>query len=266
MSSSANGIDKARIAECFGSAAESYDAAAVLQRQTGRALLDNLRQAAPHVLDSHPRCGDIGCGTGFMLEQLAQAGIAERRLLGIDLAPRMLTSARQRLPQAHWLCGDAEHLPLAAQSLELCLSNLAVQWLPRLDGFLAEAKRVLRPGGWLAFTTLGDNTFSEFKELCRAAGLGETLNRFDNSTALHQAITRSGLTLRSCQRRDFRYDYPDALTLLRKLKTLGAHSPSRPSTPQRMPLKRLEALASQRFPNGVPARYDTWLLVLQNVN
>ncbi|MGJ8513514.1 methyltransferase domain-containing protein [Carnimonas bestiolae] len=266
MSSPAYPLDKARIADCFGSAADSYDAAAVLQRQTGQALLDNLHEVAPHAFNDQARCGDIGCGTGFMLEQLARAGIAESQLFGIDLAPRMLASARRRLPAAHWLCGDAEQLPLASQRLELCVSNLAVQWLARLDGFLAEAKRVLRPDGWLAFTTLGDDTFSEFTRLCRAAGLDSPVNRFTDRSTLRDAIIRSGFAVRSCQRRDFRYYYPDALTLLRNLKTLGAHYHPRQATPQRMPLKHLEALAAQSFPNGVPARYDTWLIILQHVN
>jgi malonyl-CoA O-methyltransferase len=147
-----------RVRRAFDRAAPTYDAAADVQRQTLAALCAALPNLPPA-----PRVIDVGCGTGLAFDAL------ERRypglhLLGIDFAPAMLQVAKRRGPFAGGsialAAGDACHLPVADASADLVFSSMTWQWCA-LPATLAEARRVLRPGGSLAFSTLIAGTFAE---------------------------------------------------------------------------------------------------------
>jgi SAM-dependent methyltransferase len=97
---------------------------------------------------------DLACGTGIVTVRLNQPG---RRVIGIDLAPKMASIAAARLPGQIAL-GDVARLPVADESM-----NAAVMiWLLHLmndstsAAALAEAARILQPGGVL-LTTVDKN-------------------------------------------------------------------------------------------------------------
>jgi SAM-dependent methyltransferase len=93
---------------------------------------------------------DLGCGTGRMLGPLARAGF---RPMGLDCSPAMLERA-QRKTVAPLILADARRgLPLLDGSLNLIISLHATlihfAGPGELEGLLAEARRVLAPGGAL---------------------------------------------------------------------------------------------------------------------
>ena len=139
-------LDKRLIAESFSRAAPTYDKAAALQRTVGSNLLGRLpRDFVPgDILD-------LGCGTGHFTRALAAC--FDTPVIGLDLAEGMLRHANEHSPGLdHWITADAERLPLRSESRDLIFSSLAMQWCPRLDQALAEAWRVLRPGGRFIFS------------------------------------------------------------------------------------------------------------------
>lgn len=143
-----------RVRRAFSRAAASYDGAAEVQR----AVLADLIARLPPV--SATTVTDVGCGTGFALAGLRQRFPAAR-LIGIDFAAAMLA----HVPAADGvqkICANATLLPLADASTDLLVSSLTYQWCD-LDRALGEAFRVLRPGGWLAFSTLTGDTFRELR-------------------------------------------------------------------------------------------------------
>jgi len=87
---------------------------------------------------------DVGCGSG--LSTLALAEIA-RRVVGVDASAEMVALAP---PQARvsYTVAPAEELPFGDGSFELLTASQAFHWFDR-PRFLAEAHRVLRPGGHL---------------------------------------------------------------------------------------------------------------------
>ena len=93
---------------------------------------------------------DLGCGTG--LSGAALRGLA-RQLTGIDLSPRMLARARERGFYDHLIEGDIVQV-LAGQdaSFDLVVAADVFVYIGDLEAVLASAGRVLRPGGWLAFS------------------------------------------------------------------------------------------------------------------
>ena len=112
-------VAKTQVRRAFARAADGYNEAAEFQRFAGEQLL----QALPFELS--PMCIlDSGCGTGHGLSLLGQRWPASH-IVSLDFAYDMVN----RLDRVSGrLCGDAENLPLAAESVDFYWSNLALQW------------------------------------------------------------------------------------------------------------------------------------------
>lgn len=88
---------------------------------------------------------DVGCGTGRSRSiYRRQAG----RYAGLDLSLGALRLARRREPDAEWLQADALHLPFRDASWDVVAFSSVLHHVPDRRAALAEARRVLRPGGW----------------------------------------------------------------------------------------------------------------------
>ena len=93
---------------------------------------------------------DVGCGTGDLALACARAGAG--RVLGVDFARPMLPLARRKARaraarHVDFAVADALRLPLADASVDVWCAGFVVRNIPDLDAALAEAHRVLRPGG-----------------------------------------------------------------------------------------------------------------------
>ncbi len=92
---------------------------------------------------------DAACGTGRFAEFLSRRG---HRVIGVDSSPEMLALARQRVPDGEFRLGELDRLPLPDESVDVIVSALALEHVPRLEPVLAEFTRVLRPGGDLVIS------------------------------------------------------------------------------------------------------------------
>ena len=105
--------------------------------------------ALPALLDAAWTVGDLGCGTGRLAELLAPF---VGRVVGVDRSVEMLGAAEARLAEAanvELRLGELEALPVADGELDAALVFLVLHYLPDPAAALAEAARVLRPGGRL---------------------------------------------------------------------------------------------------------------------
>ncbi len=94
---------------------------------------------------------DVACGTGQSTQILVDLA---HLVVGSDLSASMLAAA-PTLPRICYVQSSAENLPFTDVSFGLITVALAFHWFER-DRFLAEARRLLRPGGWLI---IYDNSF-----------------------------------------------------------------------------------------------------------
>jgi demethylmenaquinone methyltransferase/2-methoxy-6-polyprenyl-1,4-benzoquinol methylase len=109
-----------------------------------------------------PRAGqrllDVAGGTGDIalraLPRLVRTGEpADLAVVVCDVSEPMLAIGRARaldqgiLGGIEWLCADAERLPVADRSFDLYTIGFGLRNVTRIDAALAEARRVLRPGG-----------------------------------------------------------------------------------------------------------------------
>jgi malonyl-CoA O-methyltransferase len=130
----------------------------------------------------------------------------------LDMASA-LNSADSYIP------GDIERLPLADQSVDICYSNLAVQWCNALPRALEEMHRVTRIGGLVVFSTLAEGSLGE---------LAAAWMRVDGRRHVNQFLTPDKIA-EACApyRHDVQFSqqtllFPDVMSLMRSLKGIGA--------------------------------------------
>lgn len=118
--------------------------------------LSPLGLMALDVLD--PRPGeiilDIGCGAGQTLSQIARRVGDGGRVIGIDIAPVLLSVARERSknePQIELIEADAQTLALPDGSVDAVFSRFGVMGFNDPEAAFRNFGRMLRPGGRVAF-------------------------------------------------------------------------------------------------------------------
>jgi malonyl-CoA O-methyltransferase len=217
-------LDKARVRASFNRAAETYDAAAVLQKQVREEMLSRLDlvKIAPQAIL------DAGCGTGHGSFGL-QKRFRSAQVYSLDIALNMLqkTDVQQPLLQKIFaskklICADIENLPIASNSMGLVWSNLALQWCNDLDATFNEVARVLQPESLFVFSTFGPDTL---KELRAATTNGHThVSRFIDMHDIGDALIRAGFSTPVLDVERYTLTYDDAKSVMKDLKSIGAHN------------------------------------------
>jgi ubiquinone/menaquinone biosynthesis C-methylase UbiE len=132
---------------------------------------------------------DVGCGTGQLMQRLAQA-YPTARLAGIDAAPGMARLAARRHRVAA-VVGVAEQLPFRTGSVQLLISTISFHhWGDQRRG-LAEVRRVLAPGGHVLLT---DPTVTAW--LRPLFTVARARDRFHTAAELDAMLGEAGLCTR----------------------------------------------------------------------
>ncbi len=115
------------------------------------------RQVAPHFLDwLAPASGlewlEVGCGTGELTSAILSA-CRPAHLTAVDPSEGFLDQARRKVTDrcAEFRVGDAQVLGLASDSVDIAVSGLVLNFVPRREEALREMARVARPAAAVAF-------------------------------------------------------------------------------------------------------------------
>lgn len=218
-------LDQQLVRRRFGDAATSYERHDALQREVQAALLERLT----FYLETPKRVVDVGAGTGRGAALLKQK-YPKADVIAIDLALPMLRAAKQH---SSWLkpfrrvCAKATALPLADHSVDVLYSNLCFQWVDDLPALFGECMRVLKPGGFLAFSSFGPDTLMELRAAWAAADQQAHVGRFLDMHDVGDAMLNAGL--RDPVLDVFRYTltYSEPRKLLEELQGLGSTNADR---------------------------------------
>jgi SAM-dependent methyltransferase len=115
-------------------------------------LLSHLRRLAANEIAGTGAILDMGCGRGWCLGALVEAGVPPERLNGVDIQPERVAAARQAVPGAEIAVGDAHNLRFPDESFALVLQFTLLSSLGSHGAIrkaLGEGIRVLAPGGLL---------------------------------------------------------------------------------------------------------------------
>src|SRR4051794_6639843 len=123
-------------------------------RQGQAQVVGKLAKALGRRPEGFSRGLEIGAGTGYFSLNLLRAGVLSEAV-ATDISPGMLSvldrSARRlKLPVSTQVC-EAERLPFEDDSFDLVFGHAVLHHLPDLEGAFREFRRVLRPGGTVAF-------------------------------------------------------------------------------------------------------------------
>ncbi|MBF0584677.1 MAG: methyltransferase [Magnetococcales bacterium] len=212
----------------FGQA-EQYQQFAVVQRQVAHRLAAALPPLAPC-----PVILELGCGTGLLSRQLL-ARWPDTPFVCSDIALPMVQRCRQQLGQREtvlYTVLDGEQPAVIAAGFDLIAASMVFQWFSRPLAALAGLHALLRPGGCLAFATLGPATFMEWQQGCTALGLTSGLPSYPPLAAWQQAWPNPELA--QLQVELVRRRHRSGLAFLQELRAVGAHQPVegyRPQTP-----------------------------------
>lgn len=131
---------------------------------------------------------DLGAGEGLVSQLLAARA---RSVWCIDNSPRMVEvgtelARKNGLANLTYKLGDLEQVPLADRSVDLAILSQALHHAQHPQTAVAEAFRILRPGGQLLILDLNEHTFEKARELYADVWLG-----FKEST-LHSLLKKAG--------------------------------------------------------------------------
>jgi len=117
-----------------------------LERSEERPGAAELRAASYRLLGLRrgATCVDVGCGAGHAVAELARKGL---KVTGIDADPDAIEAARTRVPGAMFHVAHSDDLPLEDGSMDGYRALRLFHLLEDPAPTIAEARRVLRPGG-----------------------------------------------------------------------------------------------------------------------
>ncbi len=251
-------LDPQQVRRHFGRAATSYERHDALQREVGDALLERL----DFYLETPLRVVDVGAGTGRGSTLLKQK-YPKAEVIALDLALPMLRAAKQHnswLKPFMRVCAEATHLPLADHSVDVLYSNLCFQWVDDLPALFGECMRVLKPGGFLAFSSFGPDTLKELRAAWAEADQQPHVGRFLDMHDVGDAMLNAGL--RDPVLDVFRYTltYSEPRKLLEELQGLGATNADRARarglTGKGRYRRMLAAYEAMRVEGRIPASWE----------
>ncbi|CUR57449.1 SAM-dependent methyltransferase [metagenome] len=177
---------------------ELWDAeAASFDQEADHGLTDPVVRAAWRdllvgVLPPVPaRVADLGCGTGTLSRLLTDEGYD---VTGLDFSPEMIRRAREKVPEAEFVVGDAARPPLARSAYDVVLSRHVLWAMPDPAAAFERWCTLLRPGGLAilvegSWSTGAGLTAAESLEIVEAAGWVGTVRPLTEAAYWGKQIT-----------------------------------------------------------------------------
>jgi malonyl-CoA O-methyltransferase len=123
-----------------------------------------------------------------------------------------------------YVCADVEALPLAANSMELVWSNLALQWCNDLAATFRQLHGVLQLNGLLLFSTFGPDTLKELRSAFQGVDGHSHVNRFIDMHDIGDMLVAAGFADPVMEMETLTLTYSDVRAVMEDLRGIGAHN------------------------------------------
>jgi len=183
--------------------------------------LDGLNFAPKRILD-------VGCGPGDRAVELRRR-FPDAQIIAMDLSTTMAKKAAKNRgwwrPQYEVVVGDATHLPIQPNSVDLVFANFVMAYAENVRKLLIGLREVLKPGGLLLISGLGPDTLLKEREI-----LGASSSPWLDVQTLGGVLTGAGFNEPVLDTDWMTLDYRDPRVLDADLDHLGMWLESRAST------------------------------------
>ena len=239
--------DVFQVRQAFNSAANKYDASALLQRT----VCDRLMESFDHIKLKPKTVLDLGSGTGYGARQIVRK-FKKTNLFQLDIAEQMLkrslACSRFSFSKPKMVCADAAQMPLPDNSVDLVFSNLMMQWCDDLDAVFSEVRRILKPKGVFLFSSFGPDSLKELRQSWQQVDQEVHVNAFVDMHDIGDALIRNGLDAPVLNVEHIVLTYRECKQLMRELKDIGAHNINR---------GRRKTLTGKQRLNSMIQHYET---------
>lgn len=241
-------VDSDQVRHAFDLAAKNYDAFSLLQKT----VVERLIESFEHIKTAPEIILDLGSGTGYGSKHLKKQ-FKKTQIYQMDLSVEMLKYSRSKssrfFSKNHFLCADANKIPLADSSVDLVFSSLMLQWCNDPDVVFSEIKRVLKGNGVFLFTSFGPDTLKELRECWRQVDDAVHVNAFTDMHDIGDSLVRNGMDAPVLSVEHIVLTYDESKQLMRELKNIGAHNVNR---------GRRKTLTGKRRLHKVIKHYETF--------
>jgi malonyl-CoA O-methyltransferase len=203
------------VRSAFNKASNDYNDHAFLQKEIALRLDEKL-----NVISSHSTVVlDLGAGTGLLSQQLSKR-FPNSKIIALDFAQNSLKNNQI----ADKICADANHLPLADNSVDIIISSLMMQWCPDLKQLFSEIHRVLKNDGLILFSTFGPDTLKELKKSWSVVDNETHVNTFTDMHDIGDKMLGAGFQSPVMEMEKLTLTYQSVIDLLKDLKAIGAQT------------------------------------------
>ncbi|MCH9645824.1 MAG: malonyl-ACP O-methyltransferase BioC [Proteobacteria bacterium] len=204
-----------QVRTAFNKASNNYEDHAFLQKEVAKRLDQKL-----NIISSNSAVIlDLGAGTGLLSQQLSER-FTDSTIIALDFAQNSLKNNSTNKK----ICADANHLPLADNSVDLVISSLMMQWCPDLKQLFSEIHRVLKNDGLILFSTFGPDTLKELKKSWSVVDNDTHVNTFTDMHDIGDQLLNTGFQSPVMEMETLTLTYQTVIDLLRDLKAIGAQT------------------------------------------
>jgi len=251
-----------RISATFGKQAGVYNKYALVQRFAAKRLYEQL----PEKDQSNVDILEIGCGTGFVTELLAEK-YPQSNITISDISSEMLEVCKENIEEVQSNISNISFLKLNIEKdiipgkYDLIVSGLTAQWFDDFDGTIKRVMKALKPDGQFLFSFLTDDSFPEWKEICVNSNVLCTANKlpekesashFDFASVVH--YEPFSLELRFSKSIDF----------FKSLKAIGASTQKDALRLNVLDFRKLTRNWDKRERSSISVTYKGLILTFQN--
>ncbi len=206
---------KQNVVTNFDNQSEYYDRESQIQKVVAETLIADLPEGRD--AEKIENILEIGCGTGYLTKLLFDK-YENKNICISDISPSMTVRAQINGQEAadarghttRWAVFDAENPPSSMTGkYDLIVANMVFQWLEDAQSGIKRLSNLLKPGGRIIYSTLGPDSFEEWKAVLRKLELPIGILDFD----VPRDVYKEEFLIKS---------YDDAYAFLHSIKDIGA--------------------------------------------